>query len=100
MRDLNRVMMLLAILALIVSSCKEDVEEKQVYDNIIYQVDTQRIYSSSAEKVKQKSQSQYISIMYSDLFNKNISRFVQDLFIPFAVSAPFQIFNIAGQHVR
>jgi hypothetical protein len=53
--------------------CKRDVEETQVYDNIIYQIDTAIIYSSSAEKTKQKSQTQYISIMYSDLFSVNIS---------------------------
>ena len=61
------------ILLLFSSACKKEIEEKQVYDNIIYQVDTSRLYSSSAEKTKQKSQTQYISIMYSDLFSTNIS---------------------------
>lgn len=54
-------------------SCKKDVEEKVVLDNIIYKLDTARLYASSAEKIKQKSPAQYISIMYSDLFSYNIS---------------------------
>ena len=54
-------------------SCKKEIEEKTVYDNVIYGIDTTRLYSSSAEKTKQKTQTQYISIMYSDLFNSNIS---------------------------
>jgi len=61
------------LLLLISFGCKKEIEEKVVYDNIIYQVDTTRLYSSSAEKTKQKSQTQYISILYSDLFNTNIS---------------------------
>ena len=75
MPDLNnsKYILLFSIMALLFQACKQEVEEKQVYDNIIYQVDTQKVYSSSAEKVKQKSQTQYISIMYSDLYNKNIS---------------------------
>ena len=73
MPALNRTAYLLLPAIFLFFSCKKEVEEKQVYDNIIYQVDTTRLYLSSAEKTKQKSQTQYISIMYSDLFSKNIS---------------------------
>ncbi len=62
----------MALGMLIIFSCKKEVEEKTVYDNVIYQVDTTILYSSSAEKTKQKTPTQYISIMYSDLFNSNI----------------------------
>lgn len=54
-------------------SCKKELEVTEVYDNVIYQVDSTKLYASSAEKVKQKTQAQYISIMYSDLFSFNIS---------------------------
>lgn len=75
MRDLIKKCCLISfsLILLVSTGCKKDVEEKQVYDNIIYKVDTTRLYSSSAEKTKQKSQTQYISIMYSDLFSTNIS---------------------------
>ena len=75
MPDLNnlKIIWLLSVSFIFLNACKQDIEEKQVLDNIIYEVDTQRVYSSSAEKSKQKSQTQYISIMYSDLYNKNIS---------------------------
>ena len=53
-------------------SCKKEYTEKQVYDNVIYGMDTVRLYNSAAEKTRQKTQTQYISILYSDLYNKTI----------------------------
>ena len=73
MQDLNRMLFLLTMGAVLLFSCKKEVVETQVYDNVIYEIDTQRLYSSSAEKIKQKTQTQYISIMYSDLFSQNVS---------------------------
>lgn len=54
-------------------SCKKETVETQVYDNVIYEVDSTKLYNSSAEKNKQKTPTQYISILYSDLYNKTIS---------------------------
>ncbi|MEQ8325122.1 MAG: hypothetical protein RIC15_04395 [Vicingaceae bacterium] len=75
MRVFNQNILFLSILAtlfFVFSSCKKEYREEQVYDNIIYEVDTVRLYSTSAEKTKQKTPTQYISILYSDLFNKTI----------------------------
>lgn len=53
-------------------SCKKEVEETIVYSNVIYDVDDVNIYSSNAEKTKQKSPELLLSIMYSDIFNQAI----------------------------
>jgi hypothetical protein len=49
------------------SSCKKDY-------NYIYDVGSEAIYSSNAEKTKQKSSTQFISILYSNLFQTSISQ--------------------------
>ncbi len=56
----------------ILTSCKKEVEETVVYSNVIYDVDDVTIYSSNAEKTKQKSPELLLSIMYSDIFNQTI----------------------------
>jgi len=61
------------VFALLFFSCKKETVETQVYDNVIYEVDSTKLYTSSAEKNKQKTPTQYISILYSDLYNKTIS---------------------------
>jgi len=53
-------------------SCVKRIEEKVVYDNIYYQMDTVAIYQTAAQKVKQKTALQYLSILYADFFNKAI----------------------------
>lgn len=74
MQALNKYLVICTIFSVgLMYSCKKDVQEKEVLDNIIYQLDTTRLYASGAEKTKQKSPAQYISIMYSDLFSYNIS---------------------------
>jgi hypothetical protein len=54
-------------------SCKQDVLQTTVYDNTIYDVNPVTLYVNNADKVKQKTSTQYISILYSDLFNQSIS---------------------------
>jgi len=57
----------------VISSCKKDVEITRNIDyNVIYEVDTVYVYQTSADKTKQKSSDQYISILYSDLYQKSI----------------------------
>ena len=58
---------------LICFSCKKDITNKQVIDNVTYGLDTSILYQSSAQKVKQKTTTQYVSILYSDLFSRSIS---------------------------
>lgn len=55
--------------AALLASCKKDVLQKRVYDNVIYEVNPVALYASNAEKTKQKSSTQYVSILYNDLFN-------------------------------
>lgn len=57
----------------LLSSCKKQVEETIIYSNVIYELDDVKIYSSNAEKTKQKSPELLLSIMYSDIFNQGIS---------------------------
>jgi len=53
-------------------SCKKVTEERVTYDNVIYELNNIAVYSSSSEKIKQKTPVQYISILYADLFNAQI----------------------------
>ena len=55
------------------SSCKKEVENTIVYSNEIYGVDDVHVYSSNAEKTKQKSPELLLSILYSDIYNQAIS---------------------------
>ena len=43
-----------------------------MYDNVYYEVTPVTLYTSNAEKNKQKSSIQYISILFSDLFNQTL----------------------------
>jgi hypothetical protein len=54
------------------SACKKVTIEDKIYDNIIYDIGNKKLYTSSAEKVKQKSNAQFISILYADLFQNAI----------------------------
>jgi hypothetical protein len=65
---------LLAALAIIYTAiflpgCKKDL----VYDNVVYEVNPVAVYASNADKSKQKSPEQFISILYSNLTNKTLS---------------------------
>jgi hypothetical protein len=60
-------------IAIFTFSCKKEIEEKVVYDNTIYQMENIPVYGSAAEKNKQKTPLQFISILYADLFNLRIS---------------------------
>src|SRR5690242_15513673 len=61
-------------LALLLSlgSCKKEIIQKVIYDNTIYGVTPVTLYSSNADKTKQKSPEQFISILYSNLTNQTI----------------------------
>jgi hypothetical protein len=53
-------------------SCKKEIIQKTVYDNTIYEVNPINLYSSNADKTKQKSAEQFISILYSNLTNETV----------------------------
>lgn len=54
------------------SSCTKSIDQQVVYDNVIYGLDTVEVYSSAAEKTKQKTPTQFYSILYGDLFQTSI----------------------------
>ena len=58
---------------LVFISCKKEVEETIVYSNVIYELDDIKLYSSNADKTRQKSPELLLSIMYSDIFNQGIT---------------------------
>lgn len=64
---------LLPIVLLFATSCKKTIIEETVYDEVIYQLDTLPVYSSNLEKDREKSDIQFISILYADLFGKAIA---------------------------
>jgi hypothetical protein len=59
---------------LLVAACtkEEKIIENVNYDNTIFNINNQVIYSSAAEKNKQKNSTQYISILYADLYQSAI----------------------------
>lgn len=77
MQDLNKIfrnsLLLLFLALLLLPSCKKKVIENVNYENTVFELDTLNLYESSANKNKQKSSTQYISILYRDLFSTGIS---------------------------
>lgn len=55
------------------ASCKKEIVQKQVYDQVVYEVNPTTLYGSNSEKTRLKSPDQFVSILYSDLFNKTPS---------------------------
>lgn len=68
---LTSTMFLISII-LFSGSCKKDLDQQVIYDNVIYEVTPVSVYASNAEKTKQKSPEHFISILYSNLTNKSI----------------------------
>ena len=62
---------ILPILVLL-TACKKEVREEVNYDQVMYGINNVAVYSSSAEKERQKTPVQYISILYGDLFGQRI----------------------------
>jgi hypothetical protein len=55
----------------VISGCMKD-SQHTVYDNVIYEVNPVAVYASNADKTKQKSPEQFVSILYTNLTNKTI----------------------------
>ena len=57
------------------SSCKKNTQiiNQKIVDNVIYEVGNEVIYHDNSEKNKQKSNTQYISILNANLFQTPIS---------------------------
>lgn len=67
-------------------SCKKDIIEEVVYDNIIYQVDTVPVYQSNGEKDRLKTPLQYISSLYSNLYYASIPSNLLDNLVIYRLS--------------
>lgn len=76
MQALNKIWKILAVFILllfVLPSCKKKVVENVQYENVIYELDTLNLYESNVNKNKQKSSTQFISVLYRDLFSSSIS---------------------------
>src|SRR6185436_5460130 len=69
---MKRFLSLSLLLSIILCSCKKEVLQKVIYDNTIYAVSPGNLYLSNADKTKQKSSDQFVSILYSNLTNQTI----------------------------
>src|SRR6185436_1493348 len=69
---MKRFLSLSLLLSIILCSCKKEVLQKVIYDNTIYGVTPVNLYLSNADKTKQKSPEQFVSILYSNLTNQTI----------------------------
>ncbi len=72
-RNLHVAWLLAFVMLIGVVSCKKTIVQDKVYDNVIYDLGDKAVYSNSAEKTRQKTPTQFISILYADLKQTGIS---------------------------
>jgi len=76
MRVFNKNIAVSIVLAVLIFlgawSCKKDVIENVKPNNVTYNLDTLNLYSSAAQKTRQKSPAQFISILYINLYQQSI----------------------------
>lgn len=82
----NTIISILAATTLLTTSCKKEVIQEVVYDNIIYEVDTVPVYQSNEEKDRLKSPLQYISGVYSNLYLSSIPSSILDNLVVYRLS--------------
>ncbi|MFM2226339.1 MAG: hypothetical protein RJA07_2541 [Bacteroidota bacterium] len=70
---MKKYLLFFVCLLAITSSCKKKIVQDKVYDNVIYDVGKVPIYQSAADKKRIKTPTQFISILYADLFQNAIS---------------------------
>ncbi|MEY2829515.1 MAG: hypothetical protein RIQ33_1373, partial [Bacteroidota bacterium] len=64
---------IIGLLLIVTASCKKQIVQDKIYDNIIYDVGKIPVYQSAADKKRIKTPTQFISILYADLFQKAIT---------------------------
>ncbi len=79
-------LLLFLSLAVFTVSCKKEVVEEVIYDNIIYQIDTVPVYQSNTEKDRLKTPIQYISSLYSNLAFSSIPTSILDNLVVYRLS--------------
>lgn len=72
---MKNIPLLIIALVFLFASCKKNTQiiNQKIVDNVIYEVGNEVIYQDNSEKNKQKSNTQYISILYANLFQTPIS---------------------------
>lgn len=72
---MRNISFLIISLIFLLYSCKKNTQviNQKIVDNVIYEVGNEVIYQDNSEKNKQKSNTQYISILYANLFQTPIS---------------------------
>jgi len=75
----KQLLLLLVASTVLFSACKKETTyvNQTVVDNHIYDVNGEELYQSNVDKNKQKSPEQYLSILFTNLFNTTIEQ--QDL---------------------
>ena len=61
------------VVALVASSCQRTVERDILLDDLVYGIDTTVVYSSSSEKTRLKTESQFMATAYANLYLQPIS---------------------------
>ena len=74
-----------------ISSCKKEIVEEVIYDNIIYQIDTVPVYQSNTEKDRLKTPIQYISSLYSNLAFSSIPTTILDNLVIYRLSIGYKL---------
>ena len=71
---MKRILLYTCLLIFALSACKKEthLQTREVNDYTVFEVNSEKVYNSSAEKTKQKSAAQYLSSLYNNLFNKSL----------------------------
>lgn len=71
---MKKIMLFWSVVVLF-SACRKKTEviKTQVVDNVIYEVGGTAVYQDNSEKKKQKTNTQFISILHANLFQNSIS---------------------------
>jgi hypothetical protein len=77
---------ILPLLLVLTFSCKKEILQEVVYDNIIYHVDTVAVYESGLDKDRLKTPLQFISSVYSNLYFSSIPTNILDNLVVYRLS--------------
>lgn len=77
---------ILPLLLVLTFSCKKEILQEVVYDNIIYYVDTVAVYESGLDKDRLKTPLQFISSVYSNLYFSSIPTNILDNLVVYRLS--------------
>ncbi len=90
---MKKIFFLLLIVAAF-AACKKTIVQDKVYDNVIYDVGKTAIYQSASQKTRQKTATQFTSILYADLFQQQIpSNELNDLSVLFLANGDKGMIN-------